>query len=89
MSYCRLGEESDIYLYGTGKELILHYNNSAEVFPANQKGRENCLAFLLNLQEEGYRVLPRAIERLEAEINGVPFKTDIQLALEELKEERL
>lgn len=83
MSYCRNdGVESDVYL-------IRHVNGSLVCY-CDHPGSEQLLEqpMIDHLQEHvarGEKVPQRAFDRLAAERDGTPYKTDVQLALDEFR----
>lgn len=81
MSYCRIGEsDSDVYL-------IRHVNGSLVCYcdhPGNEALFEaEMIKHLEAHRQRGDKVPQRAIDRLVAERDGLPYKTDVQLAMEE------
>lgn len=86
MSYCRFGEGSDVYLYTSNGSLNLHGPGAddSRTFSCTEKGLLECLAFMLDLRSQGYEIRERALDRLRAEVKGEPFRTDVQVALDDL-----
>jgi uncharacterized protein YxeA len=79
MSYCRCGDDSDVYVYcgrmfnihlaqGDEKcyELMKQNNVRPEYYFETEK---ETLSYLLNLKQLGFRIPDRAIERLQREIS--------------------
>ena len=83
MSYCRIGElDSDVYL-------IRHVNGSLVCYcdyPGNECLLEDeMISHLREHQARSQAVPQRVFDRLEAERDGRPYRTDVQLALEEFR----
>lgn len=81
MSYCRNdGVDSDVYV-------IRHVNGMLVCYcclPDNEHERpEEMITHLLNHRSLGHKVPDRALDRLNAERFGLPYKTDVEQALED------
>jgi hypothetical protein len=90
MSYCRWGEGSDFYLFRGGGEL--HLIGPGPTGPVQRvddstDGRVLMRDVLLHHRHLGHEVRQDALDRLQAEIDGVPFETDVERAVRELTEE--
>ena len=70
MSYCRYGEDSDIYLIRCSDGYECTVSNGRTGFSV--KTPEAALRKLLSLQSDGLKVPQRAIDRLEREIAEKP-----------------
>lgn len=81
MSYCRIGEDSDVYLIRSGDMLVCYCALEGN----EQETEEGMISHLVDHQERGHKVPQRAIARLNAERLGIPYKTDVELALEEFR----
>lgn len=83
MSYCRNdGVESDVYVIRTFDDRLICYcclaNNEAD-------RPEEMITHLLIHRSIGHRVPQRALDRLNAERFGLPYKTDVEQALDEIR----
>lgn len=72
MSYCRLGSDSDVYLYASfdGKYTI-HLSNTSKVNPRETfilDTAQEVLDFLKQLRKDGVKVPSYALTRLRKEI---------------------
>lgn len=80
MSYCRIGEGSDVYV-------IRHVNGMLVCYcclPDNEHdGPEGMITHLIDHRQLGHEVPQRALDRLNAERLHLPFKTDVEQALED------
>jgi len=74
MSYCRFGEDSDLYIYKSiqSGDIVVHvgYRETGEHHPLQGEvyqfsGRGDALDFVNTLKNDGYKVPDRAIERLK------------------------
>lgn len=86
VSYCRIGEfDSDVYV-------IRHVNGSlvcyCDLGDNSHLLEQGMIDHLEHHQEIGHRVPQRALDRLKAERDGKPYKTDVELAMEEFREFR-
>lgn len=72
MSYCRYGEDSDVYLIrsSAGYECMVSGGQTGFMV----KTPEEALWKLLALRKDGLKVPQRAIDRLEREITEKPSK---------------
>jgi hypothetical protein len=79
MSYCRQGEDSDVYVIRSGDQLVCYCNvGSFHCF-----SEQDMITHLRDHEAEGLKVPQRAYDRLEAERQGNPYETDVQRALRE------
>lgn len=80
MSYCRMGEDSDVYVIRSGDRWICYCD-----LACNESDRpEEMISHLLRHRSFGHKVPQRAIERLNADRFGIPYKTDVEQALDAL-----
>ena len=84
MSYCRTGEDSDIYVYRKRPNLLVCHSETGS-FEASTE--QEMIEHLLLHRRRGQRVPERALDRLKAERDGIPYETDVERALREMKEE--
>lgn len=65
MSYCRFGDDSDVYVYATfdGKWII-----HSPIPSTSSESRQECLQRMLDLSKAGHKVPQYAINRLQEEI---------------------
>lgn len=84
MSYCREGEfESDVYVYRQSTEptvIICHYGS--HTFTAHSE--EEMIEHLMLHRRRGHMVPERAFDRLYSELNGIPYLTDVEIALRQI-----
>lgn len=86
MSYCRPGEDSDVYVIRHVNGCLVCYSHE----PAFETTATQVMIYhLWSHQQRGHKVPERAFERLEAERDGRPYKTDVMLALDSLHLDRL
>lgn len=85
MSYCRPGEDSDLYIYTNGYRIFVYGDREHKSFDVGSE--QAVLDYLAELAKGGALVPQRAIDRLTAERDGLPYKTDVQRALEEFTAE--
>lgn len=80
MSYCRIGEGSDVYLIRSGSILVCHCARGG--FTCQVGEEQKMIDHLVRHRRAGDLVPDRAIRRLSAERDGIPYKTDVQRAME-------
>lgn len=86
MAYAREGEfDSDVYVYRGHSFICLGGYHEMGMYEANTE--QDMINHLWFHREQGDTVPERALERLAAERDGVPWETDVERALRELKEE--
>lgn len=86
MSYCRVGEDSDVYVIRHVNGFLICYQHE----PAYEcRSEQSMICHLTIHRNAGDRVPQRALDRLEAERDGRPFKTDVMVALDSLHLDRL
>lgn len=79
MSYCRIGEDSDVYVIRMGEGLKCFCS-----LPDNhQDSEEGMISHLIDHMNLGHKVPQRAIARLNDERFGIPRPTDVEQALED------
>ena len=93
VSYIRFGEGgSDLYVYSDGEQFhccgcLFKTRDTGDAFAsAVFATREDILQHLLDHREEGHVVPDAAIERLQAEIEGKPYQTDVEKELKDLQD---
>ena len=74
MSYCRIGDDSDVYLILTGPGFVCNLRNGHTAWIANT--REEVLNNLVSMKTRGYKIPQTAIEQLKREIasDNVSYK---------------
>jgi hypothetical protein len=83
VSYCRIGEDSDVYVVKN----LDHFGGGWTCFCDSRFHGNTYDAIIMHLIEHrriGDKVPERVFDRLYAEQAGRPWKTDVELALEEL-----
>jgi hypothetical protein len=83
MSYCRVGEGSDVYVI---KHVGGYWACYCERDDNRQFSPDGMIDHLLLHRMRGDRVPQRALERLASEREGRPYETDVQRALREYDE---
>ena len=77
MSYCRCGEDSDVYVLNTWNGIEVHVGHmprpkklgmAGDYFEYKTNGW--CLRKLLKLREQGLKIPERALDRLREQISG-------------------
>lgn len=81
MSYCRIGEDSDVYVIRDMSGMLQCFCNLVMNYHERE---EEMISHLLIHRSFGHKVPQRAIDRLQAERLGLPYKTDVEQALEAL-----
>jgi len=66
MSYCRTGEDSDVYLIKSGKDIWSLWWKDRHLNVYSLRG---VLEALETIREDGYKVPQRAFDRVERELN--------------------
>lgn len=80
MSYCRIGEDSDVYVIRHVSGMLVCYC----LLPDNEfDTEEGMISHLIDHKMLGHKVPDRALARLNAERLGLPYKTDVEQALED------
>lgn len=87
MSYCRIGEGSDVYVYADGGGITC-VGCSLEQASLTLPDAMEMLDHLITHRRYGEQVPDHAIDRLAAEAAGFAFPTDVELALEEYREKK-
>lgn len=83
MAYCRMGEDSDVYLVRDGSGSLICFHNREKSFDCVME--EDMIEHLLDHKARGDAVPDRAIRRLEDERDGVRHRTDVELALDTME----
>lgn len=85
MALCRIGENSDVYVIRN----LDHHGGGYTCFHADDSfhadDQEQMIGHLIEHRKVGHMVPERAFDRLYSELRGVPYKTDVMRALEELE----
>jgi hypothetical protein len=85
VSYCRVGEfESDVYVF-RGGALVCYGGFHGDNFMFEADTEIEMIEHLHRHRDAGDTVPERALERLAAERDGVPYETDVEAALRELR----
>lgn len=85
MSYARIGEfGSDVYVYRDTAG-VLFCQSVGKAFGCTDE--QEMIDHLRSHRRRGQNVPQRALDRLEAERDGLPWETDVEAALRELKEQ--
>lgn len=83
MSYCRYGEgDSDVYVIRTFDGSLYCYCSGKG---QQQRSEQGMIDHLREHVARGDMVPDRAFVRLTAERDGLDYKTDVQIALDELR----
>lgn len=80
MSYCRRGENSDVYVIRSGDHLVCFGHEPAFACFSEQDMIDHLFAH----RTAGDVIPQRAFDRLSAERDGLPYKTDVEHALDTL-----
>lgn len=83
MSYARVSEGSDVYVVRTGTHVTCYCGDEG----GQDRDEQGMLDHLLGHLVAGEKVPQRALDRLRAERDGIPYETDVQRAIRELQEE--
>lgn len=83
MSYARPGEGSDVYVYRGGALFCIGGFHSGWLTYETDSETE-MLEHLHRHMDAGDEIPEKALERLAAERDGVPYETDVERALREL-----
>lgn len=80
MSYCRISDESDVYMYPNIRGIVCCSCWLGESYESVQFGTAwEALEHLLEHKEVGHKVLLRAIKRLKKEVQEDKITTEIKL----------
>ena len=90
MSYCRFGwDDSDVYVFGTGDRIeccaCLRHRSSGLPASFIAETEQEMIDHLLQHRALGDTVPQAALDRLEAERDGVEYQTTVEEAIDEIR----
>lgn len=80
MSYCRFGEGSDVYVIRSADRLVCFCSKGGFACAVGEE--QQMIDHLARHEAAGDLVPYQAIRRLESERDGIPFMTEVELALD-------